>query len=558
MLFSCSNQDSVTPLTCDLPDDSLQTSSERKQLGYYTVTIEPETETASIEMNRTANMHLNAKQFLLGWPCSNCLRLKNIHMLPENQVELDVEVEHPISNPYFTAFDLRVIAIFEADEYFGSKGVSYALLNRDGMTSLWDNPGIPGIVNGYKAYNKGVDRRPFAPDTVLSERFLIQLPIGALQFDIGVDASWDENDGVTFPVTANSLEVINLDGYIEDGMTTSGGLAEIVVSMYDYQLTYMIGDITAYSNDLFWNPKPLNFVYSDGHNITYNDLISNERHAPSGIHNVLVQVTDNENDSYPYDVSSYIVLEAEVYKADVEITLWEMDDYKTPGNYYNFYSYEGPADHHVIDYFDNNGPWDFTSLPYTSYAQRKILEPSNPEISHFADDFPTADRFVKDDGNFGFSSGIYYQPEKFDYYSMKEVPLGFYEDDHFGGTVVYTNNFTKGFPFPYDISTSYTETFTSHTFVSVTYTTEALGLGACRIPFDSSNMKDSIMMRTVIDVSLIIPICKALLYEWYDDNGNLLAMIASVNLIGQETQWNEDTYEMNYGGIMSMYEMYRQ
>ena len=558
VLFSCSNQSAVDPTVCDLPDDVLQSSTGRYQLGYYTVKIDPESETASIEMARTANLHLNAKNFLLGWPCSNCLKLLNFNMLPDNQVELDIKVDHPVVDPYFTAFDLRVIAIFPADEYIDGFGVSYALLNRDGMTSLWDNPAIPGTINGYKAYNKGAPRRSFAPGDEKIEHFVIQLPDGALQFSIGVDASWDVNDRVHFPDTANSLEVIDLDGYIEDGLTTGGGLAEIVVSMYDYQLTYMIGNITAYSDDLFWSPKPLNLVYSDGHNITYNDLICNEKLAPIGTYNVLVQVTDNDNGNYPYDVSSYIVLEAEVFPFNIEITLLEMDNYKTPGNFFCFYSYEGAADHNLIDYFDTNGPWDFTSLPYTDTAVRRILIPSDPEIAHFAADFPDADRFVKDDGNFGFNSGVYYQPEKFNYVQMREVPLGFYETEHFGGSVIYDIHTWSGFPFPYNINTLFSHTFTSGTFMSVKYTTMALGLGSCKIPMDSNNFKGAILMRTVMEVSLVAPVLKVLLYEWYDDSGNLLALAVSVNIIGQTPRWNESTYEISYGGILSMYDMYRQ
>ncbi|MFH1513950.1 MAG: hypothetical protein ABIG42_00670, partial [bacterium] len=237
LLISCAGPVATISNGLDSQDSSQVNSSGNNLLGYYTVKINKDDSTASIEPSRTGNLHLNAKQFVLGWPCSNCLQIKNLHFLPGNQVELDIEIRHPVANPYFTAFDLRVIGIFPPDQYIDGIGVSYALLNRDGMTSLWDNLSIPGSIHGYKAYNKSTQRRPFLPGAVLSEHFEVQLPAGPLQFDIAVDASWDENDGVHFPDTANSLEAINLDGYIEEGLTTGGGLAELVVYMYDYQLT---------------------------------------------------------------------------------------------------------------------------------------------------------------------------------------------------------------------------------------------------------------------------------------------------------------------------------
>lgn len=558
VLFSCSNQNALNPSSADLPDDNTLSINTNRSLGYYTVTINPQNETTSIEINRTANLHLNAKQYLLGWPCANCLRILNFQMLPNNQIELDIEVEHPVSDPYLTAFDLRVIAIFPADEYIDGFGVSYALLNRDGLTTLWDNAAIAGEINGYKAYNKEVDRRPFLPDAILTEHFLIQLPDGTFQFDIGVDASWHDNDGITFPDLANSIEVIDLDGYIEEGITTGGGLAELVVSMYDYQRTYQIGNIIAYCDPLFLNPKPLNLVYSDGHNITYNDLISNEKHAPCGVYSVLVKVKDNEWENYPYDVSSYIVLDAEVFPSDIEITLAEMDNYKTPGNYYKFYSCERDADHNVIDYFDTNGPWDFTTISYTDETQRTILIPSDPEIAHFIDEFPDADRVIKEDGNFGFNDGEFFQPEKFNYVQMKNVPLGIYEVEHFGGTVVFDIDDNSGFPFPYNINTSFVSNFDNGSIMSVSYDTLAIGMGACTIPLDSENSRSAILFRTVMEASIIVPIFKVLKYEWYDDDGNLLAFIFSINSIGQPDKWNESTYEMSWGGFVAMYEMHRQ
>jgi len=60
-----------------------------------------------------------------------------------------------------------------------------------------------------------------------------------------------------------------------------------------------------------------------------------------------------------------------------------------------------------------------------------------------------------------------------------------------------------------------------------------------------------------MEASIVIPIFKVLKYEWYDDDGNLLAFIFSINSIGQTPKWNESTYEMSWGGFVAMYEMHR-
>ncbi len=556
LAISCSASSNSSPTSANLPDVANELNSSRSNLGFYTVDINPETLTASITPNRALNAHMNVKEYLLGWPCGNCLQIKNLQFLPGNQVECDIEVTHPVPYSVFTVFDLRVIAMFPADEFFYGMGASTALLNSDGLTALWDNPAIPGYLNGYKAYNKGEARRPFGPGDVFSEHFLIQLPAGFFSYDIGVDASWAPNDGITFPIEMNSFEVIDLDGQVSAGLTDQGGSAELEISMYDYQGTGTISAVKAYCEDLFNAPVSLSYVSGDGYNATYGATVSNEKHAPAGTYSILIESVDSENVNYPYMVASYRILDASVVPelVDVEITLLENDIAKTPGNTYDYYSYSGAVETSVIDYFDSSGPWDFTTVTYTGSGTQSTLSTDDPEVAGFTDDFPDADHFNK--------AGGAYQAESHDYARSKVIQHGFYESETAGGSVVFQGTI-DGFHYPYNTSTNYEASF-SCTLLSlptqITYDTDALGVGLCTVPYDGGTTKSALILRTVVETeSLFIVVLKALIYEWYDDDGNLIAGMLAVNVMGEEPNWNESTYEITgTGNITALYDMYRQ
>ena len=562
--LSCSQNSIVQPDGDILPGSATQDEFGRDFLGFYTVELDPETNTGSIAPNRDLNAHMNAKDYMMGWPCGNCLQVKNLQFLPNQIVECDIDVIHPVNIDMFTVFDLRVIGMFPADQSFNGIGVSTAVQNADGLTNMWDNPAVPGNINSYIAYNKGESRRPFGPGDVFSEHFIVKLPSGAFSYDIGIDASWAPNDGINFPIEMNSFEVINLNGNISAGLTTLGGSATISVTMYDYQGVSTINSVTAFSDDLFLTPYALTFDSGDANEATYTASITNQQGASEGTYNVLVQVTDDENANYPYDISSYVILNAVVLPevTDVVITLAEDDDYKTVGNFYDFIAFNGTPDRMKIDYLDTDGPWDFTSVTYSGSAQKKILSMSDPEVSSFASDFPGAQHFVKNDGQFGIGAGLYYQAEKHDYAKNTLTPLGLYESESFGGSIVF-NGTINGFPYPYNSSTSFSRTFKNTIIIeifSAVYKTDALGIGLCTIPMDGGTTKSALLLRTTIEAKALgSTVGTVLLYEWYDDDGNILAIIASANADGEPPNWNETTFEITgSGAIMALDSMFRQ
>ncbi|MBU1023804.1 hypothetical protein KKB99_05940, partial [bacterium] len=299
-------------------------------------------------------------------------------------------------------------------------------------------------------------------------------------------------------------------------------------------------------------------------NATYKALVTNQKNASVGTYNVLVRVTDNEDANYPYDISSYAILKADVLPevTNVEITLAEDDNYKTIGNYYNFIAFSGTPDRLKIDYLDNDGPWDFTSITYAGTAQKKILSTSDPEVASFAADFPSAQHFVKNDGQFGIGAGLYYQAEKHDYAKNTLVPLGLYESESLGGSIVFTGTI-NGFPYPYNTSTSFQRTFKRVVLIelfSALYDSKAMGIGLCKVPMNGGTTKSALLMRTTIDAKALgSRVAYVLLYEWYDDDGNLLAMSASANTPGDPPNWNESTFEITgSGGFGALNSMYRQ
>jgi hypothetical protein len=529
----------------------------RISFGQYTVHLDPQSNSGYVTPSRESASHLNIEGYLTKWPCVNCFKVENLKFLPGNQVECDIILTFPLVDPVFTVFDVKVIAVFPADEYFYGTGISYALENRDGLTAILDHPSIPGTINGYKAYNKSDERRSFGPGDVLIEHFLVKLPDEPFGFDIAIDANWGPNDGINFPIENNCPEVRELAAFVLGSLNSQGGSGELNAIMYDYQGTDTIWAVIAYCEQLFNNPIRLEFSYGDGHFAVYDATISNEKLANPGFYNIAIKASDVENANYSYDVSSYFVLPVEVETGDVEITLNEDKNYKTPGNIYDFLSYSGAADHNLIDYFDHNGPWDFRNLHFTSTATRSILPVNDPEVALFGSDFPSAVHYVKNSGNFGFSDGLYFQPEKYDFSKNLLVPLGFYEEEHFLGSVVFQGT-NGGFPYPVNVNTAYKTIFHSGTYFNVEYDVKALGLGICTIPLAGGTSKLSLLVRTRIEASFIYPIITAILYEWYDDSGNLLALVCAANVAGENPNWNEDTNEIVYGGVLALEQSNRE
>jgi hypothetical protein len=71
-----------------------QEISPRFLLGFWDIGISPDLE-IEVTPDRGAAMHLNAVGFLEKSPCSDCFRILNPHVFPDNVVRVDLEVIHP-------------------------------------------------------------------------------------------------------------------------------------------------------------------------------------------------------------------------------------------------------------------------------------------------------------------------------------------------------------------------------------------------------------------------------------------------------------------------------
>ncbi|MFH1513894.1 MAG: hypothetical protein ABIG42_00365 [bacterium] len=77
----------MNPAESQLYDSNFQKESPGTFLGFYTLSMDPLAQTCALEPNREIAAHMNATGYLLGWPCGNCLKIKNLSFLPGNQVE---------------------------------------------------------------------------------------------------------------------------------------------------------------------------------------------------------------------------------------------------------------------------------------------------------------------------------------------------------------------------------------------------------------------------------------------------------------------------------------
>jgi hypothetical protein len=81
-----------------------------------------------------------------------------------------------------------------------------------------------------------------------------------------------------------------------------------------------------------------------------------------------------------------------------------------------------------------------------------------------------------------------------------------------------------------------------------------------KIPLNGGTYKSALLLRTTIDIKvLIISVAKFLLYEWYDDDGNLLGMAGAANIVGETANYNETTFEITgTGAVGALNDYYRQ
>jgi len=208
--------------------------------------------------------HLNAVKLLETAPCTDCLRLGNVHVLPNGDVSVDVSIRHPwpalpTVNRYCTGFDVRGIIMFPASQYFPDNELraeaglepwhtwfqrysthdkgDAELMNPDGWTTIWApdlewygyevGEGFPifeyyrgkmasgeelGTINAFKRFYSNENRHMFEVGETVTRTYIIRPPAqGPIEASYAIYAHWAEpvttpvvNPAVDFPREANS------------------------------------------------------------------------------------------------------------------------------------------------------------------------------------------------------------------------------------------------------------------------------------------------------------------------------------------------------------------
>ncbi|MCD6218705.1 hypothetical protein J7L05_12740, partial [bacterium] len=126
-----------------------------KAFGIYQVIIDPDALTGEIIPARNAlaigdTFDADLTQFLTVSPCSNCLQIDGINLLPGNQVQVGFAVKHPFADittrPDLHGFDVRGIVIADGNYNFP---LTIVMLNELDFASARANVSLVANADGY-------------------------------------------------------------------------------------------------------------------------------------------------------------------------------------------------------------------------------------------------------------------------------------------------------------------------------------------------------------------------------------------------------------------------
>jgi len=339
---------SVAPAAMRQPSDSRSGTGNRVLWGLWKISIAADRETVTVLPDRVGALHFNVVRLLEVTPCTDCLRIQNLQLIPDG-LSADVTLIHPFPGLLrYTGFDVRGIFISGSDYTFPASGRKIAcgdevarMLNPDGYTHLFNptdfpptKPPILGYIPGHKApggdlsatlnpyvaYEQDKPRCVFMPGTVSTRTVLLHFPPGPLEFGYAVDASWfpaggEVTDPVNdFPPEANCMEAYKIDVQIGPGLELSaGGMAEICVEVFDHQGLETISSVTVEAPELFSGEVPLALsTATSEESWLFSGMITNETGVGDGGYPLLVRVRDTWADQNLGAVDGWQVVTATV------------------------------------------------------------------------------------------------------------------------------------------------------------------------------------------------------------------------------------------------------
>ena len=428
-----------SPVTSDPgPDQITQNSgikSNRTIWGYWTIRIDPESETVEIVPDRGAGSHFNVVRLLEVAPCTDCLGISNLSWLPNNIIQCDFQLTHPFPGLIkLTGFDVRGVLVADGDTLFPANnrfvsldGSNPALINPDGFTALFnpvefpaDEAPIPilgyfpgklafgdnftGTLNPFMAFSKVNPRRMFMAGDTESVTINMKYPSVPFQFGYVVDASWMKVDVVIdpetdFPPEANCLEPYSLEFQMITELTNEqGDSALIQIEIFDHQGVDTISTVSIECPSLFDGEVFLSYSSQSGDDSwLYEGVITNENGVSAGSYPVLVSAISLESDANLGELAAYQIEEISVLPTEN----WIMVDYPNGGemfygsdsceiqwqwtgaitNVYIFYSTDSGANYDgtVILGADCTGSFMWDPIPDidTTQARIKIIDVDN-------------------------------------------------------------------------------------------------------------------------------------------------------------------------------------
>jgi len=323
----------VAPAAVQQPSDSHSAAGNRVLWGLWKISISADRQTVMVLPDRVGALHFNVVRLLEVTPCTDCLRIQNVQVIPDG-LSADVALIHPFPGLLkYTGFDVRGIFISGARYTFPASGRKIAwgddvarMLNPDGYTHLFNptnfpytKPPILGYIPGHKApggdlsatlnpyvaYEQDKTRCVFMPGTVSTRTVELHFPPGPLEFGYAVDASWfpagvEVTDPVNdFPTEANCMEAYRVDVEVGVGEEPSGGSAiPLQVEVFDHQGLETISAVTIESPDLFDGEVALEFSEATGDDsFMFTGAVPYHQWIGSGVYPLLVRVVDTETDA---------------------------------------------------------------------------------------------------------------------------------------------------------------------------------------------------------------------------------------------------------------------
>jgi len=337
MFVGCSSEKSpVTPDTISLQvTQNSQTASNRTVWGYWTVRIDPDSETVEIVPDRQVGAHFNVVRLLEVDPCTDCLSISNLSWQPNNIVQCDFQLKHPFSGLLkLTGFDVRGVLVTDGDTLFPESnrlasldGSNPYLLNPDGYTTLFNPVGFPAdeapypilgyipgklsfgddftaTLNPFMAFCVDNPRRMFAAGAIESVTINMKYPSASFEFGYVVDASWVKVEGdvvdpeTDFPPEANCLEPYRLDFQMSAVLTAvPGASAEVTVEVFDHQGIDTVSTVSIECPSLFDGEVILNYTSQSGDNSwLFEGEITNQPGVDNGSYPSLIKVVSIESD----------------------------------------------------------------------------------------------------------------------------------------------------------------------------------------------------------------------------------------------------------------------